>query len=55
MLVFNVALMSYRDLNLQNAKKMTSIQDFAINSTSINFLIHSSQLKNNPFEKYYII
>ena len=33
--VFNVALLSYRDLNLQNANKMTSIQDFAIISTSI--------------------
>ena len=26
-LVFNDALVSYRDLNLQNANKMTSIQD----------------------------
>ena len=28
-------LVSYRDLNLQNANKMTSVQDFAIISTSI--------------------
>ena len=27
--VLNVALVSYRDMNLQNANKMTSIQDFA--------------------------
>ena len=33
--VLNVALVSYRDLNLQNADKMTSIQDFDIISTSI--------------------
>ena len=33
--VFNVALVSYRDLNLQYANKMTSIQDFAIISTFI--------------------
>ena len=37
----------YRDLNLQNANKMTSIQDFAIISS-----IYSLQLKNNQFEKY---
>ena len=28
-------LVSYRDLNLQNANKMTSLQDFAIISTLI--------------------
>ena len=33
--VLNVALVSYRDLNLQNANKMTSVQDFATISTSI--------------------
>ena len=33
--VLNVALVSYRDLNLQNANKMTSTKDFAIISTSI--------------------
>ena len=33
--VLNVALVSYRDLNLQNANKMTSLQDFAIISTSM--------------------
>ena len=31
-------LVSYRDLNLQNASKMTSTQDFAILSTSIDNL-----------------
>ena len=34
-LVINVALVSYRDLNLQNANKIRSIQDFAIISTLI--------------------
>ena len=33
--VLNVALVSYRDFNLQNANKMTSIQDFTIICTSI--------------------
>ena len=31
----NVALVSYRDMNLQNSNKMTSIQDSAIIFTSI--------------------
>ena len=33
--VSSIALVSYRDLNLQNANKMTSIPDFAIITTSI--------------------
>ena len=35
LIVFNVMLVSYRDLNLQNANMMTLIQDFAIISISI--------------------
>ena len=34
-LFLDVALVSYKDANLQNANKMTSFQDFAIISTSI--------------------
>ena len=45
--ILNVALVSYRDLNLQNANKMMSLQHFAIISTSIY-----NRLKNNQFEKY---
>ena len=49
-LVFNVASLSNRDLNLQNANKMTSIQDFAL--FLLQFTICSLQLKNSQFEKY---
>ena len=38
-LVFNVALVSYRDLNVQNANKMTSIQDSFI----IQLLVFTSK------------
>ena len=36
-LVLNVTLLCYRDLNLQNDNKMTSIQDFAIISSNAQF------------------
>ena len=49
-LVFKVTLVSYKDLNLQNANKMTSIQDFAI--IPLQFTIRSLRLKNNEFEKH---
>ena len=38
-LVFNGTLVSYRDLNLQNANKMTSIQDSFI----IQLLVFTSK------------
>ena len=52
--VLNITLVSYRDLNLQNANKMTSIQDFAITSTStynVQSMLVNSQL---ICKKYYL-
>ena len=46
-------LVSYRDLNLQNASKMTSTQDFAILSTSIdNFTVVLFLLKKENLPAY---
>ena len=47
--VFNVALVSYRDLNLQNANKLTSFKTLPL--FLLQFTIRSLQLKNNQFEK----
>ena len=50
-LVFNVASVSYRDLNLQNANKVTSIQDLSP-LFLLQFTMRSLQPKDNQFDKY---
>ena len=47
-LVFNIVLVSYRDLNSQNANKMKLIQGFAIISTSniLQYAVYSLRTIN---------
>ena len=52
-LFLSVLLVSYRDLNLQNANWMTYIQDFAITFyVNLQCAVYSSRITNVDYKNY---